>query len=288
MRFSVLRYRKKPPSLRDKEVFWRVPVEFRGLVYNRKKPPNCVRIACLGDSTTEGRTGNMPADKTYPAFLKKRLSAIFPEKKFEVMNCGIRGYSSLQVRRYLKKEIWSYHPDVVIVWAGIHDPCRAWAYADKDQKLPLPGPGNILAHSHLFLFLRNYRQIIATEHSGLVRVSPRDSAENFRDIAVSAPRHNARTVFIVPFLVDRKKNRVSYVFQGAYEDSFDPASAAAQCAVIDPVPWLKKQDDLKDLFFDTCHPTAKGTRLLAGYIAEKLIKLKILPLTQKKNENHTG
>ena len=73
------------------------------------------------------------------------------------MNAGVGGYTSLQGLRYLKKELWKYSPDMVIVWFGVNDDSSAIFFSDKDQKLPAPEDlknMGILKRSALWQFLK--------------------------------------------------------------------------------------------------------------------------------------
>ncbi|MBU4305242.1 MAG: SGNH/GDSL hydrolase family protein [Candidatus Omnitrophica bacterium] len=275
LRFGVFQYERIPERLIDKDVFWKRDCEFRGKIYSKEKPEDSIRVACLGDSCTEAP--DLSVEQTYTYFLERKINSLLEGKKIEVMNCGVGGYSSLQALRYLKKEISLYHPDIVIAWVGIHDSTSAWFYEDKEQRMPpAGGDKSILEKSSLFLFLKNYQELSNNINSCLLRVSLMDSEKNCREIVAALREYNAYPVFIIPFSVGRKSNAVFYSYLGGYCGLLKELASTSQCTIIDLVPWLRSQDNLSELFLDVCHPSEKGNRMIANYIAENLLKLGIL------------
>ena len=70
------------------------------------------RIACLGDSITDGFT--------YPLLVQQSLR----EAKQPVpimINAGYGGDGVVGMRKRLDRDVFAYHPDLVIVSAGIND-----------------------------------------------------------------------------------------------------------------------------------------------------------------------
>jgi hypothetical protein len=88
---------------------------FRDRERSYEKPANTFRIAVLGNSWTEAL--QVPLEKTYVAVLEQKLneSSCFPNKRAEVLNFGIAGYSTAQELLLLRQEVWKYHPDLVIL-----------------------------------------------------------------------------------------------------------------------------------------------------------------------------
>ena len=54
----------------------------------------------------------VPLDKTYCSVLERKLSEdnCVGEKRVEVLNFGVAGYSTGQELLLLRKDIWNYHP----------------------------------------------------------------------------------------------------------------------------------------------------------------------------------
>jgi hypothetical protein len=79
------------------------------------KPENTIRIVVLGNSWTEAL--QVPVEKNFCAVLEKELTArhCFGERRVEVLNFGVAGYSTAQELLTLRQEVWKYHPDLVLV-----------------------------------------------------------------------------------------------------------------------------------------------------------------------------
>jgi lysophospholipase L1-like esterase len=89
-----------------------------------------VRILCIGDSHTYG--GGVERDQTYPAQLQRLLDEREPGRH-SVLNLGLPGMSTTQLRHRLGIWLQRYEPDVVILWAGVND---SWNRAETDAAPP--------------------------------------------------------------------------------------------------------------------------------------------------------
>lgn len=83
-------------------------------------------ILCIGDSFTYGL--GAPSDESYPKQLQHILNKAAPERHIKVINLGIPGYSSSQCLRYLKQEVDSYEPKIVLIMAGLNN---CWNFMDS-------------------------------------------------------------------------------------------------------------------------------------------------------------
>lgn len=83
------------------------------------KPDGVFRILALGDSFTMGH--GVDIEDTYVAILEKNLNASFADKKVEIVNAGVFGYSPLIYNLYLQKQGLSMSPDMVIVFFTLTD-----------------------------------------------------------------------------------------------------------------------------------------------------------------------
>lgn len=83
--------------------------------HSQVKPPNTFRIAVLGDSMVEAR--QVPFEKSFVPQLEHDLAACdaFRGKTVEVINFGVSGYGTGQELLMLRKEVWSYSPDLVLL-----------------------------------------------------------------------------------------------------------------------------------------------------------------------------
>lgn len=125
-----------PFHRRDGELLWRtIPgaerpgvrinrLGFRGREIDAAKPAGTRRLAILGNSVTFGF--GVDEDETFARRLEEELRAAVPgsgaaASPVEVVNAGVIGYSSWQVRRYYPRAVGPLSPDIVVVLAGYND-----------------------------------------------------------------------------------------------------------------------------------------------------------------------
>jgi lysophospholipase L1-like esterase len=85
-----------------------------------------VRILCLGDSHTYGVL--IDEEDSYPARLQLKLDRSAPGR-YAVINLGLPGMSTTQVRNRLDDNLSRFQPDLVILWVGVND---RWNLAETD------------------------------------------------------------------------------------------------------------------------------------------------------------
>jgi hypothetical protein len=124
---------------------------FRGADYSHHKPPGVIRVAVLGDSYVEAM--QVAEDKTFTAVLGRELAPcpMLKGKRIEAMNFGVDGYGTAQELFTLRRKVWQYSPDIVVlaIFLGNDvrnnsvtlegDQCRPF-YSDQDGHLRLTGP----------------------------------------------------------------------------------------------------------------------------------------------------
>ncbi|MBD1826343.1 SGNH/GDSL hydrolase family protein [Microcoleus vaginatus GB1-A2] len=84
--------------------------------HTKAKPPNTLRVAVLGDSFTEAI--QVPIEETFWSKLERKLGnceAVKGRKNVEVINFGVQGYGTAQELIMLRKKVWDYNPDIVIL-----------------------------------------------------------------------------------------------------------------------------------------------------------------------------
>lgn len=79
------------------------------------KAPQTVRIFALGESTLVGFPN--PPGTGFPSFLEPMLDDAFPERRFEVVNCGITAVNSHCVLDFAR-EVLDYGADLLVVYCG--------------------------------------------------------------------------------------------------------------------------------------------------------------------------
>ena len=84
--------------------------------HTKAKPPNTLRVAVLGDSFTEAI--HVPVEQTFWSKLERKLGncdAVKGRKNVEVLNFGVQGYGTAQQLIMLRKKVWDYNPDIVVL-----------------------------------------------------------------------------------------------------------------------------------------------------------------------------
>jgi lysophospholipase L1-like esterase len=89
----------------------------RGPAVTIAKPLGVRRVLCLGDSCTFG------AAHPYPEMLQQLLDQHAPGR-FEVLNGGVIGYTSLHGLEWFERELSELRPDVVTLYFGWNDMWR--------------------------------------------------------------------------------------------------------------------------------------------------------------------
>ncbi len=124
---------------------------FRGPNYPQRKPPGVIRVAVLGDSYVEAI--QVPEDKTFTAVIGRELGNCprLKGKRVEAMNFGVDGYGTAQELITLRRKVWQYSPDIVVLGIFLgndmrnnsvaleSDQCRPF-YRYHDGRLSLTGP----------------------------------------------------------------------------------------------------------------------------------------------------
>jgi lysophospholipase L1-like esterase len=200
--------------------------------------PDAVRIACVGDSWTFG----MPVsdDQTYPSRLAAWLRQERPDRRFEVRNFGVLGYSSFQGLRVLKSRVLAWKPDIVAIGFAMNDSMVA-GYRDKDlvggSEHPSLGRRAVKALASAVTSSEDYKLLDyearvltfrpkpietyltaqadakgagAVDYDALepwTRVSPRDYAANIREMVALARSHGASVVLLDNEVWDRSPYR---------------------------------------------------------------------------------
>jgi lysophospholipase L1-like esterase len=95
-------------------------VGLRGPDFAMPKPPNVVRVICLGESSTFGFFDR--DEFTYPALTAARAhKAAGRDGSFETINAGIPHANSDNMLAMMKGELLEYQPNVFTLYAGFND-----------------------------------------------------------------------------------------------------------------------------------------------------------------------
>ena len=87
-------------------------------VKSKDKPPDTLRIATFGGSTTMGLNND---DEIWPYLLGEYLYEYFPDRNIEVLNEGIMGYTSFENLIDLAIRVIDFECDVYVLYLGVND-----------------------------------------------------------------------------------------------------------------------------------------------------------------------
>jgi len=132
------RFYANPIYERDPVLFWRLKpfaksdlntesrdaqtingLGFRDDKFEKRKAPGELRVIALGDSCTFG--DGVANWETFANVLEDLLRRADPARPVQVINAGVPGYTSYQIRAYLTRELLAYKPDLVLIYVGLND-----------------------------------------------------------------------------------------------------------------------------------------------------------------------
>jgi lysophospholipase L1-like esterase len=277
---------------------------FRGEEIDPQKPPEALRIVCLGDSGTFGLWHAESADG--PRRVATRFDASYPDelaralanqaRPIEVVNAGVVAYTSSHGLRLFVSRVLDLDPDIVTVrflWND-HEPAfePALSAADPDSLLAQRMLEWLRGWSLLRLGLRAYQSIdslhATSEDVRWVDLERYES--NLRRFAEISRRHGIRLLFIDyplrPLSWGVFPSDVERVETGHYEDVQDIHvvheryhAVLRRVAQDEGVPMVEATRQLRErpppsfTSVDIVHPNEIGARVLGERIAEKIEEL---------------
>ncbi|MEP6570364.1 MAG: SGNH/GDSL hydrolase family protein [Acidobacteriota bacterium] len=262
------------------------------------KPPGTIRIVCLGDSVTFGYrvpavwpnkpTEYDPAWLPFPMLLEKELRTANPGRKIEVITMAVPGYTSHQGLVWLRRDIDTMQPDLVIASFGWND---ASASDKPDREViktnfaavtmrRLIDSSQAFAHAVHWLRARQareqqiasqqQRQTIAIAKLPVPRVSQTEYAENMLAIDDLARQRGAATIVIAAPYRDRSSDPPEAERMLQYRQALGTTMRQRG------VPFLELRELTEEAypanegwFGERIHPNHMGHRL----IASELLKL---------------
>lgn len=167
-----------PIAARDHaDFFWTLAPErpevngegFPGPDFTIPKPAATWRMLFFGDSCTQ---------QGFPARVADRLAADLPDRRFEAVNLGVAGYSSLQGRLVAEAWLERLEPDLSVVFFGWNDRWRAFGMSDAERASRRNRPllRAVLASRLLQMLARLPMRELPTPLE-----SPRVSAQEYRE-----------------------------------------------------------------------------------------------------------
>ena len=180
-------------------------IHLRGRETSIQKPPDVLRIICLGDSRTFGiwtDLGRVRFNNAYPSVLEGLAQNNPSASHVEVMNAGVVGYSSSHGVRQLVTQLLRLQPDVIIVAFGVNDHVPSWNAALRCRE-----PHNVVLRQllyslddlRLFQFCTSVYQGMAALRPppmGVRWVEPEEYAYNLQRFAQISRARGIRLLFL--------------------------------------------------------------------------------------------
>ena len=228
------------------------------------KPKSVYRIICLGDSTT--------ANSEYVKILEMLLNKD-TDKKFEVWNCGVAGYSTLQQLRALRHKWLRYNPDMVIMGFCLNDfdttPIvvkengNLVGYFPHKEILPKVNPF-LLKHSAIYRFIIARLLFSKKDDNDIVELS-RSYIQKTQELLSAKGIQFLIVILGIPERIENSSMKENYVVVKSIIEDYN-------IEFINIVPLFKKNnpESLKFLPDDNIHFNREGSQIVAEAIHEYL------------------
>ncbi len=169
------------------------------------KPPSSFRILLLGDSSPLG-LGLNSYDQSFGFLLRRLVQGSFgSDRRVELVNAAVAGYSSEQLRRYFQMHGEQLEPDLVVLYCGNNDASISGYYTDREllEAQRLKWLREQLASFALFRMVRaavgpSRQATLSDGRRFMVRVPPLRFGENLEEIAVLCHRLSCRLIVVKP------------------------------------------------------------------------------------------
>ena len=268
---------------------------FRGPYVEKEKPDHIYRIVTLGGSTTAGKYEN---EQTYPRMLERILNDQEKGLNYQVLNFGVWGYNSCDLKTVYKKEVLGFNPDMIIIMSGWNDIEKQGQKKIKSIDDYCKKNYSVLSNSSLYRLLEFWIKTLWQE-----KQSPSGSIENFknnsiyylenmREIISDAQNRNIlvgmvdlpalyttkisnETLKKLPHFRNLTIDRMNYQLKSGLKINELIGRVASEFENAFHVNHsISFGTGLKAVFFfDEIHPTGAGNRLLAFNIMEKINQL---------------
>ncbi len=280
------------PGYKDPKGFYNVnSLGFRGWEFNKEKGLDERRIICLGGSTTFGDSSS-PA-MTYPNILKRMINERL-ELNYEVINAGVPGYTTLQLKRYLISELFDYKPDILVVAVGWNDIIQSfrkkWTPQDtlnQESKFSFLGKAAVYRLMKKIIFKKKVIEIdkgvsdpraLLFFEKNLMEIAEKAKENNIRLILMEEPIAVSHKDFQKPDMVttffkayEKKEIKLRIETFQQYSEVMKKTASANNLPFIDSGLSLKCHDK-KEFFHDLLHPTNEGNAIVAFNLVTELFK----------------
>ena len=266
-------------------------------VKNILKPPNTLRVATLGGSTTMGVNND---DEIWPYLIGQFISGGFPDINIEVLNEGIMGYTSLDNLLDLEMRVIDFDCDVYVIYLGINDilpqaPLNIYKtdyshfrrtiyeslYSSRSQLLPafllnlrtvrallqvagIPDNRNLISNTGTLQFRKKFS--LKKEDIPSVEMKMRQVAiRNVMSMVGIIRIHRPDAMILLSSFYDLNNSR----FINDLNDDFEKLAADLNLLFVDAANILPKK---KSMVYDYGHFTPEGDQLMGKLFAKTILK----------------
>ena len=279
---------------------------FRGPYVEKEKPDNIYRIITLGGSTTAGKYEN---EGTYPRFLERMLNSKSDgEKYYQVLNFGVWGYNSCDLKTVYRRDVLEFDPDMIRIMSGWNDIGKLGQNKIKSIEDYCKKNYSVLSNSNLYrllgfwikktwpekqdsqwsvenfqgnssFYLQNIRGIISDTKKrnilvGMVDLPALYSKKISNEILKKLPHFRNQTIDRMNYRLSSglKMNQLIRQLASEFENTFHVNHS------------ISFDTGLKAAFFsDEIHPSWPGNRLLAFNVTETINQLNSEDKTEAKS-----
>ena len=214
------------------------------LATHRSPLPSSVKVACIGNSITDGHGIDMAPQRGYPARLQQLLG-----NGYDVRNCGVSARTLLNKgdHPYMQEQAWrdalAFQPDVVVIKLGTNDSKpENWQYGDE--------------------FEADLQQMID-------KLRPQAGLGNGKKSKRPHPNRKPRIILCTPIPALKPSWNISdSVITNAIIPIINKVAQRNQLRVVDLHTEFKANGETMQR--DGIHPTEKGAQQIAEIIAEAI------------------
>jgi lysophospholipase L1-like esterase len=170
------------------------------------RPEAAHRILCVGDSHTYGAL--VPVEASYPGHLQRFLDEREPGA-YSVMNLGIPGMSTSQVRAELPGWLQQYRPELLIVWCGVNN---AWNRTQATRTEVGRWP-RFMMRSRLYRLFRVWRH---DRQLNVLGAQLQAEQQRYDIVDHTDPEGPQRKITIV---MDGRTEQIAFADSGFHEDA---------------------------------------------------------------------
>ncbi|MFN2512503.1 MAG: SGNH/GDSL hydrolase family protein [Pyrinomonadaceae bacterium] len=257
----------------------------------KAKAPGAARIICLGDSVTFGYRvppvwPERPSDYDptwlpYPMQLEKSLRAANPTREVEVIAMAVPGYTSHQGLAWLRRDINSLQPDLLIASFGWND--VSFSEVPDREAIKTSSVAVALrwlihysqAFAHATKWLRSGTQrqppALTGKHELVARVSEQEYLDNLNEIVMLASEQGAKVIVIAAPYRDRVTNPPEAELMIHYRSALRAEMRRKQIPFLEILELTEPAHPSNVGWFgELIHPNHMGHRLMVAELLELL------------------